>query len=264
MQYVKGPDFPMGATIYGKKGIVDAYKTGRGRIPVRANFQIITDSKGKDQIVITEIPYMVNKANLVKKIADLIKDKKIEGITDLRDESGRDDPVKIVIELKRGIIPKVVLNQLFSHTPLQSYFNVNNLALVKGKPELLNLKQMIAYFIEHRKEVIIRRSKYELKKAEERAHILKGLKIALDNIDRVVEIIKKSSNVEEARNNLIKEFSLSEIQAQAILDMRLQRLTSLETKKIMDEFLMLVQADAGSIQLLKPYSQTSRCLTVRF
>jgi DNA gyrase subunit A len=235
MQYVTGPDFPMGATIYGRKGIVDAYKTGRGRIPVRANFQIVTDNKGRDQIIITEIPYMVNKANLVKKIADLVKDKKIEGITDLRDESGRDDPVKIVIELKRGIIPKVVLNQLFSHTPLQSYFNVNNLALVNGKPELLNLKQMITYFIEHRKEVIIRRTKFELKKAEARAHILEGLKIALDNIDRVIEIIKKSPNVETARENLIKEFLLSEIQAQAILDMRLQRLTSLETKKIIDE-----------------------------
>ncbi len=235
MEYVKGPDFPIGGTIYGRKGIVDAYNTGRGRIPVRANFQIITDKNGKDVIIVNEIPYMVNKANLVKKIADLVKNKKIEGISDLRDESGRDEPVRIVIELKRGSIPKVVLNQLFSHTALQSYFNVNNLSLVKGRPQLLNLKQMIQYFIEHRKEVITRRTKFELKKAEDRAHILLGLKIALENIDKVVEIIKKSMNVEEARKNLKDTFDLSEKQAQAILDMRLQRLTSLETKKIVDE-----------------------------
>ena len=235
MEYVKGPDFPIGGTIYGRKGIVDAYNTGRGRIPVRANFQIITDKNGKDVIIVNEIPYMVNKANLVKKIADLVKNKKIEGISDLRDESGRDEPVRIVIELKRGSIPKVVLNQLFSHTALQSYFNVNNLSLVKGRPQLLNLKQMIQYFIEHRKEVITRRTKFELKKAEDRAHILLGLKIALENIDKVVEIIKKSVNVEEARKNLKDTFDLSEKQAQAILDMRLQRLTSLETQKIVDE-----------------------------
>ena len=196
MEYVKGPDFPIGGTINGRMGIVDAYNTGRGRIPVRANFQIITDKNGKDVIIVNEIPYMVNKANLVKKIADLVKNKKIEGISDLRDESGRDEPVRIVIELKRGSIPKVVLNQLFSHTALQSYFNVNNLSLVKGRPQLLNLKQMIQYFIEHRKEVITRRTKFELKKAEDRAHILLGLKIAQENIEKVVEIIKKSMNVE--------------------------------------------------------------------
>jgi DNA gyrase subunit A len=232
---VKGPDFPTGGTIYGRKGILNAFNTGRGKIYVRANYIIETGKTGKDKIIINEIPYMVNKATLQIKIADLVKENKIDGISEMRDESGREEPVRIVLELKRSAIPKVVLNQLFSHTQLQINFNINNLALVEGRPKLLNLKEMLECFIWHRKEVVTRRSKYELEKAKDRAHILKGLKIALENIDRVIEIIKKASEPAQAKIGLIKEFKLSEKQAQAILDMRLQRLTSLETKKILDE-----------------------------
>ncbi len=235
MKYVKGPDFPTGGIIHGRQGIVDACTTGRGKIFVRAKFTLDLTNSGKDVIIINELPYQVNKANLVAKIADLVRAKKINGISDLRDESGRDELVRIVIELKRGINPRVVLNQLFSHTSLQSNFNVNNLALVHGKPQLLDIRQMLAYFIDHRKEVVTRRSQFELRKAEERAHILKGLKVALENIDEVVSIIKKSQDPGTAKKNLSKRFTLSEKQAQAILDMRLQRLTSLETKKIIEE-----------------------------
>jgi DNA gyrase subunit A len=235
MKYVKGPDFPTGGIIHGRQGIIDAYTTGRGKIFVRAKFTLDSTKSGKDIILINELPYQVNKANLVAKIADLVREKKINGISDLRDESGRDEQVRIVIELKRGIKPRVVLNQLFSHTSLQRNFNVNSLALVHGKPQLLDLRQMLVHFIDHRKEVVTRRTRFELRKAEERAHILKGLKIALENIDEVVSIIKKSQDPETARINLGKRFKLSEKQAQAILDMRLQRLTSLETKKIIEE-----------------------------
>ena len=234
MKDMKGPDFPTGGLIFGAKGIREAFKTGRGRIVVRARFTLETTKSGKDTVIVTELPFMVNKANLIVRIAELVRGRKIDGISDLRDESDRDG-MRIVIELKRGIIPKVVLNQLFSHTQMQQNFGVNNLALVKGRPKLLNLKEMIECFIEHRKEVVTRRTEYNLKKAEERAHILEGLKIALDNIDEVIRIIKGSKNVEAARNGLIKGFTLSEVQAQAILDMRLQKLTSLETQKILDE-----------------------------
>jgi len=232
--HIKGPDFPTGAIIYGQKGSYDSYKYGRGKVVVRARHEIEEMKNGKEAIIINELPYMVNKANLIIRIAEMIKDKKIEGITDLRDESDRDG-MRIVIELKKGTVAEVVLNTLYAHTALQSNFNTNNLALVDGRPKLLNLKDQIYYFVEHRKEVITRRTRFDLKKAEDRAHILEGLKISLENIDEVVEIIKKSANVSEARLNLMDRFGLSEKQSQAILDMRLQKLTSLETQKIMDE-----------------------------
>ncbi len=234
MKHVSGPDFPTSGIIFGKKGIRDAYKTGRGKIPVRARCTIESNKKGRDVVIVTEIPYAVNKSTLIVRIADLVRDKKIEGITDLRDESDRDG-IRIVIELKRGVSPKIILNQLFSMTQLQVNFNVNALALVDGKPETLTLKRIIECFVEHRREVIIRRTEFDLKRAEEREHILEGLKIALENIDEVIELIKKSENVDTARTGLMKRFKLSEKQAQAILDMRLQKLTSLETQKIIDE-----------------------------
>jgi DNA gyrase subunit A len=233
-EIVKGPDFPTAGIIFGTQGIQEASRTGRGRIVVRGRVSLETSKSGREQIIVTELPYQVNKANLIIRIADLAKDRKLEGISDLRDESDRRG-MRIVIELKRGAIPKVVLNQLFTHTQLQLAFNANNVALVEGRPQTVNLRQMIDAFIKHRKEVITRRTRYDLRKAEERAHILKGLKIALDNIDEVVAIIKASRTVESARGNLMKRFKLSEIQAQAILDMRLQKLTSLETKKIIEE-----------------------------
>ncbi|MAG13128.1 MAG: DNA gyrase subunit A [Spirochaetales bacterium] len=231
---IPGPDFPTGGIIYGKAGIAEAYKTGRGKITVRSKCVLETTAKGRDVIIVTEIPYAVNKSTLIMRIADLVREKKIDGITDLNDESDRDG-MRIVIELKKSISPRVVLNQLYSHTQLQQNFSVNFLALVDGKPKLLDLKEAITCFVEHRQEVVTRRSRYDLRKAEERAHILEGLKIALQNIDEVVEIIKASDNVDVARTGLMKRFSLSEAQAQAILNMRLQRLTSLETQKILDE-----------------------------
>ena len=234
MNFITGPDFATGGIIYGKSGIVDAYKTGRGKIVVRARCVLETNEKGRDLIIVTEIPYAVNKNVLILRIADLVRQKRIDGISDLNDESDRDG-MRIVIELKKSVTPMVVLNQLYAHTQLQQNFNVNFLALVEGKPKLLNIKQAIQCYISHRQEVIIRRTKYDLKKAEERAHILEGLKIALENIDEVVETIKKSDNVDTARSRLMSRFSLSEKQAQAILNMQLQRLTSLETRKILDE-----------------------------
>lgn len=234
MHVIKGPDFPTGGIIFGKSGIAKAFKTGKGKVTVRSRVVMETTKTGKEMIIVTELPYTVNKANLSVHIAELVRDKKIEGISDLRDESDRDG-MRMVIELKRGAVAKVVLNQLFAHTSMQQNFNVNSLALVNGRPVLLDLKMAISCFIDHRKDVVIRRTKYDLAKAEARAHILEGLKIALDNIDEVIAIIKASSNVDQARNNLIDRFGLSEKQAQAILDMRLQRLTSLETQKIIDE-----------------------------
>jgi DNA gyrase subunit A len=231
---VRGPDFPTGGMIFGTQGILDAFGTGRGKIVVRARIALETSKTGKECLIITEIPYQVNKSNLIVRIADLAKDRKIDGISDLRDESDRNG-MRIVIELRRGAIPKIVLNQLFTHTQLQLNFGVINLALVDGRPKELSLREMIDLFIVHRKEVVIRRIEYELRKAEERAHILEGLKIALENIDEVIAIIKKSQNVNTARQNLMHRFKLSEVQAQAILDMRLQKLTSLETKKILEE-----------------------------
>lgn len=234
MTHVTGPDFPTGGIIYGRRGIREAYTTGRGRIPVRARFSIESTKNGRDVIIVHEIPYQVNKATLIVRIADLVQNRKIEGISDLRDESDRSG-MRIVIELKRGASPKIVVNQLFTHTQMQVNFNVNALALVDGRPKVLTLKDIITHFVAHRREVVIRRTQFDLKKAEEREHILQGLKIALDNIDEVIRIIKESGTVDEARTNLMATFRLSEIQAQAILDMRLQKLTSLETQKIIDE-----------------------------
>ncbi len=232
--HITGPDFPTGGIIYGRAGIAEAYKTGRGKIVVRARCVLETNKKGRDTIIVSEIPYGVNKSTLIVRIAELVRNGKIDGINDLNDESDRDG-MRIVIELKKSASAKVVLNQLYAHTQLQQNFNVNFLALINGRPKLLNLKDAITCFIGHRQEVVTRRSKYDLRKAEERAHILEGLKIALENIDEVVEIIKTSDNVDTARTRLQERFQLSEVQAQAILDMRLQRLTSLETRKILDE-----------------------------
>ncbi|WP_319475444.1 DNA topoisomerase (ATP-hydrolyzing) subunit A [Marispirochaeta aestuarii] len=234
MQYIKGPDFPTGGIIFGRRGIKKACKTGKGKIVVRARFVLEQMKNGRERIIVTELPYAVNKANLLIRIAELTRDRKIDGISDLRDESDRNG-MRMVIELKKGAIPKIILNQLFTHTALQQNFNVNNLALVKGRPQVLTLKDAVVYFVEHREEVVTRRTRYDLRRAEEREHILIGLKIALDNIDEVIQIIKSSRNVDTARENLMKAFELSEKQAQAILDMRLQKLTSLETQKIIDE-----------------------------
>ena len=234
MQHITGPDFPTGGIIFGSKGVSQAYKTGRGKITVRSKFTLEETKTGRDVIIVHEIPYQVNKANLIVKIADQIRDKKIDGISDLRDESDRNG-LRIVIELKKGATPQIILNQLFSQTQLQTNFNVNSLALVKGKPQLLNLKDMIRHYVEHRREVIIRRTQHDLRKAEERAHILEGLKIALAEIDEVIKTIKESENVDQARDSLIQKFTLSENQARAILDMRLQKLTNLETQKILEE-----------------------------
>ena len=234
MKIVRGPDFPTGGIILGRKGIRDAYTTGRGKIIVRAKVTVESSSSGKDSIIVTEIPYQVNKSNLIVRIADLVKEKKIDGIVDLNDESDRHG-MRIVIDLRKGVSPKVILNQLFAHTQMQIAFGVINLALVNGLPKTLTLKEILQHFIAHRKEVVTRRTRYDLAKAEERAHILQGLKIALENIDEVIAIIKKSEDAATARVSLMSTFSLSERQAQAILDMRLQRLTSLEVQKVIDE-----------------------------
>jgi DNA gyrase subunit A len=234
LEHVKGPDYPTGASIYGHVGIRMAALTGRGKIITRAKYHLEELKGDREAIIFTEIPYQVNKAKLIERIADLVKEKRIEGISELRDESDRQG-MRIVIELKRSIPTKVILNNLFSLTPLQSNFNVINLALVNGKPRQCNLKEILQFFIAHRQDVIRRRTIFDLAKAKARAHILEGLKVALDNIDEVIAIIKKSSNVNMARINLMERFSFSELQAQAILDMRLQKLTSLETQKIIDE-----------------------------
>ena len=234
MRHIKGPDFPTGGIIFGHDGIKEAYTTGRGKIMVRGKFIIETMKNGKEQVVFTEIPSAINQATLIMRIADLVRDKVLEGVSDLRDESDREG-MRIVIELKKGAITKLVLNRLFMHTALQSTFGIINLALVEGRPKCLSLIELIRLFVKHRVEVVVRRSRFELRKAEDRAHILRGLVIALSNIDEVVAIIKASKNVEAARLNLQKRFELTEIQAQAIVDMRLGRLTSLETEKILAE-----------------------------
>ncbi|MCT4618138.1 MAG: DNA gyrase subunit A [Marinisporobacter sp.] len=240
IKIVKGPDFPTGATIMGKEAIKEAYRTGQGRVVVRAKAEIEQTAKGRNQIIVTEIPYQVNKARLIEKIADLVRDKKIEGISDLRDESDRKG-MRIVIELKRDANPNVVLNKLYKHTQLQDTFSIIMIALVNGQPKILNLYDMIYYYLEHQKDVVTRRTKYDLRKAEDRAHILEGLKIALDHIDEVIKLIRGSKNVAEAKQGLIETFSLSERQAQAILDMRLQKLTGLERDKIEQEYEELIK-----------------------
>ena len=240
LEVIPGPDFPTGGIINGRDGIRQAYTTGKGHLMVRARAVVEHGKNGKDAIVITEIPYQVNKSNLMLKIADLVRDKKIEGISDLRDESDRDG-MRIVIELKRDAQSEVVLNQLYAHTTMQTTFSVQMLGLDDGEPKTLSLKQLLVAFIEHRHEVVVRRTKYDLRKAEERAHILEGYRIALDNIDAVIELIKKSKDTPTAREGLMKKFKLSEIQANAILDMRLARLTGLERQKIEDEYAELIK-----------------------
>lgn len=233
-EHIKAPDFPTGGTIYGHDGVKDAYKTGKGRVVMRAKTHF-EEVNGKECIIVTEIPYQVNKADMIKKTADLINDKKMEGISLIRDESDRNG-MRIVYFLKRDAVPNVVLNTLYKHTALQSSFSINNIALVKGRPQLLNLKDLISNFVEHRHEVVVRRTKFELKKAEDRAHILEGLIIASDNIDEVIALIRASSNAEEARNKLIERFELTEVQARAIVEMRLRQLTGLEQDKLRDEY----------------------------
>ncbi len=240
MVHMKGPDFPTGGIIHGLKGIKEAFETGRGRIVVRARTEIETTDTGREKIVVTEIPYQVNKAELIKKTADLINEKKIEGISYINDESDRTG-MRIIIILKKDATANVVLNKLLKYTQLQSAFNVNNIALVNGRPKTLNLKQLIQYFVEHRMDVIIRRSQFELDEAEKKKHILEGLLIALNNIDAVIELIKSSKTPDEAKEGLITKFSLTEIQAKAILDMRLQRLTGLEIDKIKADYEELVK-----------------------
>jgi DNA gyrase subunit A len=234
MQHIKAPDFPTGGIIYGYEGVKEAFETGRGRIVMRAK-AIIEEVHGRESIIVTEIPYQVNKAEMIKKTAELVNDKKLEGIANIRDESDRNG-MRIVYILKRDAIPNIVLNNLFKYTALQTSFSVNNIALVKGRPEQLNLKQLIHYFVEHRHEVVVRRTEFELKKAEARAHILEGLIIASDNIDEVIKIIRASSNADIARESLMTRFELSEIQARAIVEMRLRQLTGLEQDKLRTEY----------------------------
>jgi DNA gyrase subunit A len=232
--HIKAPDFPTGGVIYGYEGVREAFKTGRGRIVMRAKVSF-EEANGKDVIIVSEIPYQVNKAEMIKKTADLINEKRIEGISNIRDESDRSG-MRIVYELKRDAVPNVVLNTLYKYTQLQSSFSVNNIALVKGRPQMLNLKELIHYFVEHRHDVVVRRTQFELRKAEERAHILEGLIIASDNIDEVIKIIRASKDGEEARAKLIERFKLSEIQARAIVEMRLRQLTGLEQDKLRAEY----------------------------
>ncbi len=240
MEHIAGPDFPTGAMIIGTEGIKEAYKTGRGKVRVRARAEIEELPKGKQQIVITEIPFQVNKSRLVERIADLVRDKKVEGISDLRDETNRHG-IRVVIELKRDVNANIILNNLYKHSQLEETFSIINLAIVDKTPKVLNLKQYLESYVDHQKDVITRRTQFELKKAQARAHILEGLKIALDNIDRVISIIRGSENGQIAKEKLIEEFALSDIQAQAILDMRLQRLTGLERDKIDNEYKELME-----------------------
>ncbi|HEY9123944.1 MAG TPA: DNA gyrase subunit A [Bacteroidales bacterium] len=240
MQYIKGPDFPTGGIIYGTSGIKEAYETGRGRVLVRSRTEIETTETGREKIIVTEIPYMVNKLELIQKIADLINEKKIEGISYLNDESDREG-MRIVMICKKEASANVILNKLFKYTQLQNSFNTNNIALVNGRPKMLSLKDLIHYFVKHRHEIVIRRAKFDLEEAEKKKHILEGLLIALDHLDEVIKLIRESKTPEEARNGLMENFNLSELQARAILDMRLQSLTGLQRQKIKDDYDALVK-----------------------
>ena len=239
IQHVKAPDFPTGGVIYGYEGVKDAFETGRGRVVMRANANF-EEVDGRECIIVTEIPYQVNKADMIKKTADMVNDKKIEGIADIRDESDRNG-MRIVYVLKRDAVPNVVLNTLFKYSALQTSFSVNNIALVGGRPKQLNLKDMIHHFVDHRHEIVVRRTEYELRQAEKRAHVLEGLLIALDHLDEVIALIRASRTPEDARNGLMEKFELSEVQARAILDMRLQKLTGLERDKIKEEHAELMK-----------------------
>ena len=254
IQYVKAPDFPTGGTIYGYDGVKEAFHTGKGRVVMRGK-AIIENVNDRECIIVSEIPYQVNKADMIKKTADLVNDGKIEGISTIRDESDRKG-MRIVYVLKRDAIPNIVLNKLYKYTPLQSSFSVNNVALVNGRPELLNLKDLIHHFVEHRHDVVVKRTNFELKKAEQRAHILEGLIIASDNIDDVIDLIKKSSNADEARQKLEKKYKLSETQAKAIIEMRLRQLTGLEQNKLREEYDDLQKTIKGYKDLLD--SKTKR------
>ncbi|MCB9261962.1 MAG: DNA gyrase subunit A [Flavobacteriales bacterium] len=234
MEHIKAPDFPTGGTIYGYEGVKNAFETGRGRIVMRGKAEIVESKTGREQIIINEVPYQVSPSQIIVKAVDLVNEKVIEGISEIRDESDRNG-LRIVFDLKRDAIPNIVLNQLFKFTPLQTSFSVNNIALVKGRPMTLNLKDLVHHYVEHRHEVVIRRTEYELEEARKKAHILEGLLIALDNLDEVISLIRSSNNPEDARNGLMTRFNLSEIQARAILDMRLQKLTGLERDKIREE-----------------------------
>ena len=240
MEIIKGPDFPTGAMILGTRGIEEAYRTGRGKIRVRAVTDIETQPNGKSKIVVTELPYLVNKARLIEKMAELVRDKKIDGITAITDESSREG-MRISIDLRRDANANVILNQLFKHTQLQDTYGVIMLALVNNKPKVLNLLQMLQYYLKHQEDVVTRRTRYDLNKAEERAHILQGLLIALDNIDEVIQIIRGSKNTQEAKEGLIQRFKLSDAQAQAIVDMRLRTLTGLEREKLETEYAQLMK-----------------------
>src|SRR5210317_1007578 len=242
IQTIKAPDFPTGGTIYGYEGVREAFQTGRGRVVIRAKANI-EEVNGRECIIVTEIPYQVNKAEMIRKTAELVNDKKLEGISSIRDESDRNG-MRVVYILKRDAIPNIVLNKLYKYTSLQSSFSVNNIALVNGRPQMLNLKELIHYFVEHRHEVVTRRTEYLLRKAEERAHILEGLIIASDNIDEVIAIIRGSENADAARENLIKRFELSEIQSKAIVEMRLRQLTGLEQDKLRTEYDELIKTIA--------------------
>jgi DNA gyrase subunit A len=249
MKYIKAPDFPTGGIIYGYEGVREAYETGRGRLVMRGESTFETDEKGREAIVFTSIPYQVNKADMIKKTADLVNEKKIEGIHDIRDESDRNG-LRIVYELKKDAVSNVVLNKLYQYTALQTSFSTNAIALVKGRPYQLNLKQLIGHFIDHRHEVILRRTRYELAEAQKRAHILEGLLIALDNIDEVIALIRAAASPEEAKVSLMERFSFSDIQAKAILDMRLQRLTGLEREKLREEYAELMRIIAYYLSVL--------------
>ena len=248
MQYIKAPDFPTGGIIYGYEGVKDAFETGKGKVVMRAK-ATFEEVQGRECIIVTEIPFQVNKADMIKKTADLVNDKKIEGISTIRDESDRNG-MRIVYILKRDAIPNIVLNTLYKYTALQSSFSVNNIALVSGRPKLLNLKEIIHHFVNHRHEVVVRRTKYELKKAEDRAHILEGLIIASDNIDEVIAIIRASSNAEQARENLMERFKLTEIQSKAIVEMRLRQLTGLEQDKLRNEYDEIIKTIADLKDIL--------------
>ena len=254
MEHVKGPDFPTAGLIMGVDGLKKAYETGRGKIKMRARAHIESAQNGKDSIVITEVTYQTNKSNLVEKIADLVRDKKIVGITDLRDESDKDG-IRVVIETKRDAVPEVILNQLYKHTQLQDTFGIILLALVNGVPKIMPLKEILNHFIEFRHEIVVRRTTFELKEAEARAHLLEGLKIALDNIDEVIKIIRGSKNPTQAKEGLMNGFNLSDIQAQAILDMRLQKLTSLEVEKVVSEYKEVIKIIAHLKGILESKKQ---------
>ncbi|GAB6888874.1 DNA gyrase subunit A [Desulfothermus okinawensis JCM 13304] len=240
MNYIKGPDFPTGAYMYGTKGLKDAYLTGRGTVKIRSKIHVETTKKGYEKIVITEIPYGINKANLLRKIAELVNENKIEGISDLRDESDRNG-IRIVLDLKKNSLSDIIINRLYKYTPLDTSFGINFLCVVNNRPKLINIKEYIHLFINFRKEVVLRRTRFDLNKAQKRAHILEGLKLALSNIDEVIEIIKKSKNPSEAKGRLIERFGFTEVQSQAILDMKLQRLTNLEQEKILEEYKEIIK-----------------------